>query len=99
MGGDLGDLYVDTQAVENAAGDLATIGRALAAISELVKSAQTNLADYDSPTYSAEIKSALQTWIATVGDPDILTADGATMISRMNDFATFLQGVAGAYTS
>lgn len=97
MNGD--DLYVNTAALTDASGDLATIATALAHISELVKTAQINLADYDSPKYSAEIKSALANWITTVGDPDLGAKDGPTMISRMNDFSTFLTQVASTYTS
>ena len=93
------DLYVDTTALNNAADDLNTIARALAAVGDLASTALTNLADYDTPTTSEEIKSALQRWIDSVGDSAKVAHGDPTMISRMRDFATFLQQVAGAYTA
>lgn len=93
------DLYVDTAALTSAADDLNTIANALAAVSDLASTALTNLADYDTPTISEEIKSALLRWINSVGDPNQAGHNDLTMISRMRDFATFLQQVAGAYTA
>jgi hypothetical protein len=93
------DLFVDTEALRSAADDLNQIAVALSHISELAKQARIDLADYDTPVTSEEIKSALNQWINAVGDPDLPAPDGTTMISRMRDFATFLQQVAGAYTA
>lgn len=98
MDGD--ELYVNTETITSASDDLGQIATVLAHISELAKTALIDLADYDTPVTSGEIKSALQHWISAVGDPDLPQPDGdTTMIMRMRDFATFLQQVAAAYTA
>jgi hypothetical protein len=97
MSGDDG-LYIKTEDVHDAADDMQQIVAALTALSELAKTALVNLAEYDSPQYSEEIKGDLHRWISIVGDPDNPN-QGPTMIKRMADFSSFLHGVADSYTA
>ena len=93
------ELYVDTQLIDQAAVDMNQIAAALTSVSDLAQTALISLADYDSPEYSEELKVGLRRWINIVGDPAMASADSATMISRMKDFARFLQGVASSYSA
>ena len=93
------ELYVDTQLIDQAAVDMNQIAAALTSVSDLAQTALISLADYDSPEYSEELKAGLRRWINIVGDPAMASADSATMISRMKDFARFLQGVASSYSA
>lgn len=105
MPGGSDELNIDTGIVSTASQDLYQITLDLKAVSDAVISAQANLADYDSPHYSDEIKTALQNWLNIVGDTPVppmypgepVPTDTSTMIARVYGFAVFLQQVAETY--